>query len=126
MTTDLGPERDLLARCVAKQPGAWSDFVDRYVGLVYHVIQHTAHHRDVSLSDGQKRELCEGVFAHLLTGDMALLRGFGWRSHFVTWLAVTARRQIVHRLIERSAADKLGHVVADPDASRETEAGRRG
>ena len=42
-------DRALLDRCLAHQPGSWNDFVDRYLGLIYHVIRHTAHLRSVLL-----------------------------------------------------------------------------
>jgi len=35
-------DRKLIDRCLGREPGAWNDFVDRYVGLIYHVIQHVA------------------------------------------------------------------------------------
>jgi RNA polymerase sigma-70 factor, ECF subfamily len=117
MSTDLDPERDLVARCTAKQPGAWSDFVDRYVGLVYHIIEHSAHARDIEFGESQKRDLCEDVFEWLLADDMAALRDFSWESNFVTWLGVVGRRRVIHRMIERGAAEKLGHVDAGGEAS---------
>ena len=43
-------DRELLRRCLAKQPGAWNDFVDRFLGLIYHVVQHTAHLRSTPLT----------------------------------------------------------------------------
>ena len=42
-------DRDLLKRCLHKEPGAWNDFVDRFLGLIYHVIHHTAHLRSMPL-----------------------------------------------------------------------------
>ena len=38
-----GQDRNLLRQCLGHEPGAWNDFIDRYLGLIYHVIQHTAH-----------------------------------------------------------------------------------
>ncbi len=35
-------DRKLIDRCLRKEPGAWNDFVDRYMGLIYHVIQHAS------------------------------------------------------------------------------------
>ena len=31
-------DRQLLDRCLKHEPGAWNDFVDRYMGLIYHTI----------------------------------------------------------------------------------------
>ena len=43
-------DRKLVDRCLQKEPGAWNDFVDRYMGLIYHVIQHVAYARSRLLS----------------------------------------------------------------------------
>ena len=43
-------DRQLIDRCLGKEPGAWNDFVDRYMGLIYHVIQHVAYARSRLLS----------------------------------------------------------------------------
>src|SRR5205807_1713833 len=38
-TVPLTPlDRDLLKRCLNHEPGSWNDFVDRFLGLIYHVI----------------------------------------------------------------------------------------
>ncbi len=35
-------DRNLLDRCLQRKPRAWEDFVDRFMGLVVHVVSHTA------------------------------------------------------------------------------------
>ena len=42
-------DRTLLQRCLQHHRGAWNDFVDRYLGLIYHVIHFTAYQRSVPL-----------------------------------------------------------------------------
>ena len=42
-------DRALLQRCLQHDTGAWNDFVDRFLGLIYHTIHHTAHLRSVTL-----------------------------------------------------------------------------
>ena len=44
-------DRDLLQRCLCNGARAWEDFVDRFLGLVIHVINHTSESRSVRLSD---------------------------------------------------------------------------
>ena len=34
----LARDRELIRRCLHHEPGAWNDFVDRFLGLVYHVV----------------------------------------------------------------------------------------
>ena len=42
-------DRRLLKQCLSRAPGAWEDFVDRFAGVIVHVIRHTAHARSVRL-----------------------------------------------------------------------------
>ena len=42
-------------RCLDRKPGAWEDFVDRFLGLVVHVIHHTAQSRSVDADPGRHR-----------------------------------------------------------------------
>lgn len=73
-------DRDLLKRCLAGAPGAWQDFVDRFIGLFVHVIHHTAHARSVRLGPEDVDDLCSEVFVALLNDDFAVLRNFRGQS----------------------------------------------
>ena len=42
-------DRSLVQRCLNREYGAWNDFVDRFLGLIYHVVQHTAYLRSMPL-----------------------------------------------------------------------------
>ena len=50
-------DRSLLARCLHGKPRAWEDFVDRFMGLVIHVVNHTARARSVRLSIADRDDL---------------------------------------------------------------------
>ena len=58
-------DRQLIDRCLRKEPGAWNDFVDRYMGLIYHVIHHVSHARSMVLSPPD----IEDIAARDLSGD---------------------------------------------------------
>ena len=60
-------DRTLLKRCLSEEPGAWKDFVDRFIGLFVHVINHTAHARSVPLSPDDVEDLSAEVFVTLLS-----------------------------------------------------------
>lgn len=78
-------DRNLLKRCLAEEPGAWKDFVDRFMGLFVHVINHTAHARSVRLSQEDCDDLCSDVFITLLANDFAVLRHFRGKSSLATF-----------------------------------------
>jgi RNA polymerase sigma-70 factor (ECF subfamily) len=100
-------DRDLLRRCLAHQPGAWNDFVDRFLGLVYHVIHHTAHLRSAPLRPEDIEDLAAEVLLQLVANDYAVLRQFRGASSLATYLTVVARRSCVQELARRQAAREV-------------------
>lgn len=102
-------DRTLLTRCLDKEPGAWKDFVDRFMGLFVHVVTHTAHSRSVRVSQEDIDDLCAEVFVTLLANDFAVLRQFRGKSSLATYLTVVARRVIVREMSQRRMAQAMGH-----------------
>lgn len=105
-------DRTLLKRCLSQEPGAWKDFVDRFIGLFVHVINHTAHARSVPLAHDDVEDLCADVFTTLLSNDYAALRQFRGKSSLATYLTVIARRIVVKEISQRRLSEALGHVSA--------------
>jgi len=105
-------DRSLLKACLANEPGAWKNFVDRFLGLMIHVIQHTAQSRSIPIHPADVDDLCSEVFVTLLHDDMALLRRFRGGCSLATYLAVVARRIVVREFTTRRKAESLGHVHA--------------
>ncbi|KAA0135437.1 sigma-70 family RNA polymerase sigma factor [Gimesia chilikensis] len=100
----------MLKRCLAEEPGAWKDFVDRFIGLFTHVIHHTAHARSIRVTDNDIDDLLSEVFLVLLANDYRVLRNFRGQSSLATYLTVVSRRVIVKKMVERRMAEALGHV----------------
>lgn len=105
-------DRDLLERCLAEEPGGWRDFVDRFIGLFIHVINHTAHARSARLAPDDVDDLCAEVFVALIANKYAVLRQFRGQSSLATYLTVVARRVIVREMARRRMAEAMGHVTA--------------
>ena len=91
-------DRQLLQRCLDRAPRAWQDFVDRFLGLVIHVANHTAESRGVNLDDATRDDLVAEVFMTLVANDFGVLRRFRRNCSLATYLTVIARRVIVRRL----------------------------
>lgn len=94
-------DRDLLRRCLHHEPGAWNDFVDRFLGLVYHVIRHTADLRSYPLNDQDAEDIAAAILLQIVDNDYAVLRQFRGRSSLASYLTVIARRTCVHELARR-------------------------
>jgi RNA polymerase sigma-70 factor (ECF subfamily) len=115
-------DRQLLQRCLARQPHAWEDFVDRFLGLVVHVINHSAHSRSIAVSPHDLEDLAAEVFMAIVAEDFAVLRRFRGQSSLATYLTVVARRVVVRELLKRrivpNPMNGAAHDVEDasPDA----------
>ena len=97
-------DRDLLRRCLHHERGAWNDFVDRFLGLVYHVIGHTAAQHNMPLQPVDIEDLAAEVLLVLVANDYAALRNFRGQSSLATYLTVIARRTCAAELARRAAA----------------------
>lgn len=111
-------DRNLLQRCLQRKPRSWEDFVDRFMGLVVHVVNHTAQARSVRLSSEDRDDLCAEFFLTLVKDNFAVLRRFRGQSSLATYLTVVARRVVVHEILTRKSAAPLddggiGRPVAD-------------
>lgn len=109
-------DRTLIKRCLARQPGAWKDFVDRYLGLFIHVINHTLHAHSVRGSQDDLDDMCADIFLEILAGDMSALRKFRGKSSLATYLTIIARRVVIRSLMKRRHSEALGHVNAHQDS----------
>lgn len=113
-------DRALLQRCLNREPGAWNNFVDRYLGLIYHVVHHTAHLRSVPLRPEDIEDVAAEILLQLIANDYAVLRQFRGQSSLASYLTVIARRNCIHELTKRSAGSEVhpkldGRRLATPE-----------
>ena len=94
-------DRDLIDRCLTRAPEAWSEFVDRYIGLVIHTINHTAGSRSLLITEQDIEDYTAEVFLQIINDDFAVLRRFRGNSSLATYLAVIVRRIVVREFIQR-------------------------
>jgi RNA polymerase sigma-70 factor, ECF subfamily len=109
-------DRELLKRCLTGDSTSWKDFVDRFLGLFIHVVNHTAHARSVRIGPDDIDDLCSEIFVELVDKDFLILRQFRGNSSLATYLAVIARRIVVREMSRRRMAEALGHVPAHQSA----------
>ena len=103
-------DRNLLDRCLQRQPRSWENFVDRFLGLVIHVINHSAQSRSIRLMPQDVEDLAAEIFLTIVQDDLAVLRRFKGQSSLATYLTVVARRVAVRQLVKH----KLGSQLSDP------------
>lgn len=112
-------DRELLRECLAHEPQAWDRFVDRFLGLVVHVIHHTAQTRSIQLPQPDAEDLASEVFLAILGDDYGILRRFRGESSLATYLTVVARRVVVRELLKRRTVISLAG-THEEDTSHET------
>jgi len=100
-------DRALLQRCLNHEAGAWNDFVDRFLGLFYHVIHHTAYLRSLPLRAEDTEDLAAEVLLQIVANDYAVLRQFRGQASLATYLTVIARRICVQEMAKRQAAREV-------------------
>lgn len=104
-------DRNLLERCLGRKPQAWEDFVNRFVGLVVHVVNHTAQARSIRLTAEDRDDLIAEVFLEILRNDFGVLRAFRGQSSLATYLTVVARRTVVKEMLGRRSPAKLSDLA---------------
>ena len=114
-------DRNLVQRCLNHESGAWNDFVDRFLGLIYHVIHHTAYLRSLPLHAEDTEDLAAEILLQIVAGDYAVLRQFRGQSSLATYLSVIARRICVHELAQRAAAREVQLKADGAGAAHEPE-----
>lgn len=118
-------DKALLQRCLNHAPGAWNEFVDRFLGLIYHVVQHTAYQRSIPLRPEDAEDFVAEVLLQIVANDYAVLRSFRGNASLSTYLTVIARRICVHELTRRAAADDGQKRAARPVEEVEEPRGQR-
>lgn len=113
-------DKNLLQRCLGREPRSWEDFVDRFLGLVIHVINHTAQSRSIRLAPEDREDLAAEVFLAIIKDDFAILRHFRGESSLATYLTVVARRVVVRDLLNRKTPSTLNGAADEAAAASDS------
>lgn len=106
-------DRRLLDRCLSGAPRAWEDFVDRFMGLVVHVVNHVAGSRSIKLSNADREDLIADVFLAIIENDYAVLRRFRGQSSLATYLTVISQRVVIRKLVEALSGETPVDLMPD-------------
>ena len=99
-------DRTLLQRCLHHDTGAWNDFVDRFLGLVYHVVHYTAYLRSTALTPEEVEDIAQEILLQIVANDYSVLRQFHGKSSLATYLTVISRRICVRHMVKLAPARK--------------------
>ena len=99
-------DRALLHRCLHHDTGAWNDFIDRFLGLIYHVVRYTSHLRSAPLTPEEVEDIAQEILLQIVANEYGVLRQFSGKSSLATYLTVISRRICVHQLAKMAPAHK--------------------
>ena len=98
----IARDKELIRRCLQHESGAWNDFVERFLGLVYHIVQHSAELRSYPLTPEDKEDIAAQIMLKIVENDYHALRQFRGKSSLAAYLTVIARRSCVHEMAQRA------------------------
>jgi RNA polymerase sigma factor (sigma-70 family) len=106
MTDD---EQELLSRCFAGDQAGWSEFVQRYAGLIYYTIKRTSAFRGAQTSQDFADDLFQEIFLTLVQDDYFQLRRFrgDHGCTLASWLRMIAARRTIDHLRKSNFAAEL-------------------
>jgi len=99
-------DRSLLQRCLQHESASWNDFVDRFLGLIYHTIHYSSYLRSHHIKAEGVEDIAQEILRQIAAGDYALLRAFRGRSSLATYLTVVSRRICVEELTKRGGSPR--------------------
>jgi RNA polymerase sigma-70 factor (ECF subfamily) len=114
---------DLLDRCLQHETGAWKTFVDRFLGLIFHVVERTSQMVGMPLRTADVEDVAAEILLQVIKNDFAVLRRFRRQSSLATYLTVIARRVCLHELNRRSAERMPVQAADRPQAEPDRLAG---
>ncbi len=103
-------DRRLLDQCLDRDARSWEHFVDRFLGLVIHVINHASQERSRQIANEDREDLVSEVFLTLIRDDFLALRRFRGESSLATYLTVISRRVVVRQLSQHKPPATLQSV----------------
>src|SRR5437588_8693368 len=86
----------LLDRCFKQETGAWKNFVDRFLGLIFHVVERTSQLVGMPLLPADLEAVAAEILLQVIKKDFAVLRRFRGQSSLATYLTVIARLVCLH------------------------------
>jgi RNA polymerase sigma-70 factor (ECF subfamily) len=122
----------LLARCIAEEPGAWVEFVDRFAPTTRAIARRYLKLHGQPLDDNAVDDITQDVFIALTHRNYRLLKNYDPRYTFKTYLGVITRTE-VHRQLRKKrpslgdpqeiarAAGTVEDASAGASAAEETE-----
>jgi len=98
-----------LQRCIASEPGAWREFVERFGPTVYALARRCLRQHGRPGDDAETQDIVQDVMLALMRRNFRLLRNYDPTYTVKTYLGVIARTE-VHRLLRKRRPQPVAEV----------------
>lgn len=121
-------DRDLIESLRQGRHEAWTELVERYLRLVYHVVRKTLATHSRAWADPDVEDITGDLFQSLVADRYRVLGTIGPPYDLKAWLAVSARRRAIDFARRKRGAsisldeDGVENGIAAPEAESETKA----
>ncbi len=113
-------DRQLVDRCIARAPGAWRIFVDRFAPTVRALTNRYLKLNGQFPDSAELDDIIQDVFKALIRRDYHLLKNYDPTYSFKTYLGVITRTE-VHRLLRKRK--RMGGRIEDLESEPSPEPG---
>ena len=113
-------DRHLVDRCIARAPGAWRIFVDRFAPTVRALANRYLKLNGQFPDSAELDDIIQDVFKALIRRDYHLLKNYDPTYSFKTYLGVITRTE-VHRLLRKRK--RMGGRIEDLESEPSPEPG---
>ncbi len=113
-------DRQLVDRCIARAPGAWRIFVDRFAPTVRALASRYLKLNGQFPDSAELDDVTQDVFMALIHRDYHLLKNYDPTFSFKTYLGVITRTE-VHRMLRKRR--RMGGRIEDLESEPSREAG---
>jgi len=109
---------DLIERCVNKEERAWSDFINKFSGLVYYSARERLRRNGFSFSEQDIQDITQDVFIDIW--EKSRLREVRERRKIKAWISIMGQTRALNymrkkkeRLLREEELFKVENVISD-------------
>jgi len=109
---------DLIERCIEREEKAWSEFIDRFSGLVYYSVRERLKRNGFGFSDLDIQDIVQNVFIDIW--EKSKLAEVRERHKIKAWLSIVSQTRALNfmrkkreRLLSEEELFKVENIVSD-------------
>ena len=122
----LGDAHDLIERCIRREEKAWSEFIDRFSGLLYYSAKERLKRSGMYFGEQDILDIIQNVFLEIW--EKSKLEEVRERGKINAWLSIMAQTRALNfmrkkkeRLLSEEELFNINNIVSDKSEEYKTE-----